>query len=158
MTDGTQQGTRVFPDVESFRAAQGEVLGTGDWFQIDQQRIDAFADVTEDWQWIHVDVERSKAGPYGAPIGHGFLTLSLIPRLGGDIFRVEGPRMAINYGLNKVRFPTPVIAGSRVRATATLVEVSDAAAGVQAVIRYTIEIEGVDKPACVAETVRVLVL
>ncbi|MET8217151.1 MaoC family dehydratase [Streptomyces hirsutus] len=157
MRNDIAPATRVFEDIAAFRAAEGELLGVGDWFEVGQQRVDGFAEVTEDWQWIHVDVERSKAGPYGAPIAHGFLTLSLIPRLGGDIFRVDGPRMAINYGLNKVRFPHPVIAGSRVRAVATLVEVTDVPAGVQAVVRYTIEIEGADKPACVAETVRVLV-
>lgn len=149
--------TRVFTGLDDFRAAVGEHLGTGPWFVVDQRRIDGFADVTEDRQWIHVDTERAKAGPYGATIAHGYLTLSLIPRLGAEIFRVDGPRMAINYGVNKVRFPEPVTAGSRIRAVASLVEVTDLAAGVQAVVRYTIEIDGRSKPACVAETVRLLV-
>jgi acyl dehydratase len=96
-------------------------------------------------------------GPYGAPIAHGYLTLSLIPLLGSQIFRVLGARMAINYGSNKVRFPHPVTVGSRIRAAAELVEYAEVAAGVRAIVRYTIEIEGEDKPACVAETVRVLV-
>lgn len=148
---------RVFDTVEDFRAAQGQLLGVGDWLPITQERIDAFADVTEDWQWIHVDPAKAADGPYGATIAHGYLTLSLIPLLARHIFRVDGARMAINYGLNKLRFPQPVTAGSRIRAVANLVSVDDVAAGVQAVVRYSIEIEGQDKPACVAETVRVLV-
>ncbi|MDT0202696.1 MaoC family dehydratase [Nocardioides sp. AE5] len=147
---------RIFEDLDAFRAADGERLGAGDWFQITQARIDAFADVTEDWQWIHVDSAKAARGPYGATIAHGYLTLSLIPRLGGGIFRVEGLSMAINYGVNKVRFPQPVRAGARIRAVADLVSVVDIAVGTQGVIRYTIEIDGEDKPACVAETVRVM--
>ncbi len=148
---------RVFDNVEDFRAAQGQLLGVGDWLPITQERIDAFADVTEDWQWIHVDPALAADGPYGATIAHGYLTLSLIPFLARRIFRVDGARMAINYGLNRVRFPQPVTTGSRIRAVATLVSVADVPAGVQAVVSYSIEIEGHDKPACVAETVRVLV-
>jgi acyl dehydratase len=149
--------TRVFDTVEDFRAAQGQLLGVGDWLPITQERIDAFADVTEDWQWIHVDPAKAADGPYGATIAHGYLTLSLIPLLARRIFRVDGARMALNYGLNKLRFAQPVTAGSRIRAVATLVSVEDVPAGVQAVVRYSIEIEGQDKPACVAETLRVLV-
>jgi acyl dehydratase len=148
---------RVFATLDEFRAAAGETLGVGDWLEITQERIDAFADVTEDHQWIHVDPERAAAGPYGATIAHGYLTLSLIPRLGSRIFTVHGARMAINYGTNKVRFPHPVTVGSRIRAVATLAAVTDVAAGLQAVVRYTIEIDGCEKPACVAETVRVLI-
>ena len=149
--------TRVFDTIEDFRAAQGQLLGVGDWLEITQERIDAFADVTEDRQWIHVDPVRAAQGPYRAPIAHGYLTLSLIPLLGGRIFRVDGARMAINYGTNKVRFPHPVTVGARIRAAATLASVDDVHAGVQAVVRYTIEIEGQAKPACIAETVRVLI-
>lgn len=148
---------RVFDTVEDFRAAQGQLLGVGEWLPITQERIDAFADVSEDWQWIHVDPALAADGPYGATIAHGYLTLSLIPFLARRIFRVDGARMAINYGLNKVRFPQPVTTGSRIRAVATLVSVADVPAGVQAVVSYSIEIEGQDKPACVAETLRVLV-
>lgn len=148
---------RVFEGLDAFRAAVGEELGVGDWFRITQERVDAFADVTEDWQWIHVDPGRSRHGPYGSTIAHGYLTQSLIPRLGGAIFRIDEVQMGINYGTNKVRFPAPVKVGSRVRAVATLTEVVDVPAGVQAVIRYVIEIEGSEKPACVAETVRLLV-
>jgi acyl dehydratase len=126
--------TRVFAAIDEFRAARGEVLGVGDWLEITQERIDA-----------------------GATIAHGYLTLSLIPRLGGGIFAVHGARMALNYGTNRVRFPHPVTVGSRIRAVAGLVEVTDVAAGVQAVVLYTVEIEGCEKPACVAETVRVLI-
>jgi len=149
--------TRVFDTIDDFRAAQGQLLGVGDWMEITQARIDAFADVTEDWQWIHIDPDRAANGPYGATIAHGYLTLSLLPVLGGGIFRVEGVRMAINYGSNKVRFPQPVTAGSRIRAVATLVSVDNVPAGIQAVVCYSIEIEGQAKPACVAETVRVLI-
>ena len=149
--------TRVFANIDEFRAAQGSVLGVGEWLEISQARIDAFADVTEDWQWIHVDQAKAARGPYGAPVAHGFLTLSLIPLLGSRIFRVDATKMSVNYGANKVRFPHPVTVGSRIRALATLVSVDDTNAGVQAVVRYTIEIEGQDKPACVAETVRVIV-
>ena len=153
----TPAATRVFDDLDAFCAAAGSELGVGDWFTIDQERINAFADVTEDWQWIHVDPELASDGPYGATIAHGYLTLALVPRLGWGIFQVEGVRMQVNYGANKVRFPHPVTVGSRVRAVATLVSTEKTAAGVQGVIRYTIEIEGQSKPACVAETVRLLV-
>jgi acyl dehydratase len=149
--------TRVFATLDEFRAAAGETLGVGEWLEITQERVDAFAEVTEDHQWIHVDPERAAQGPYGATIAHGYLTLSLIPRLGAGIFTVHGARMAINYGANRVRFPHPVTVGSRIRAVAALAEVTDTAAGVQAVVRYTIEIDGCAKPACVAETVRVLI-
>ncbi len=149
--------TRHFDSIEDFRAAAGERLGAGDWFEVGQDRIDAFAETTEDRQWIHVDRVRASAGPYGAPIAHGYLTLSLIPVLGRQIFTVGGARMSVNYGLNRVRFPQAVTVGSRIRAHATLVGVEDIAAGTQAVVRYTIEIAGQDKPACVAETVRLLV-
>jgi acyl dehydratase len=149
--------TRVFDTIDDFRAAQGQVLGVSDWIEISQARVDAFADVTEDWQWIHVDPVRAGSGPYGATIAHGYLTLALIPFLGRQIFRVDAVRMGINYGANKVRFPHPVTVGSRIRAVATLVSVADIPAGVQAVVRYAVEIEGQDKPACIAETLRLLV-
>lgn len=149
--------TRVFASLDAFCEATGSELGAGEWFVVDQERIDSFADVTEDWQWIHVDRERAAAGPYGAPVAHGYLTLSLIPRLGGEIFSVEGLGMQVNYGINKARFPHPVAAGSRIRAVAALVSTEQTRAGLQAVIRYTIEIDGQEKPACVAETVRLLV-
>jgi acyl dehydratase len=148
---------RTFTDMDQLAAAVGQELGTSDWFEIDQERVDLFADATDDHQWIHVDQERAAAGPFGGTIAHGYLTLSLIPALSHSIFAIEtdGPRL--NYGLNKVRFPSPVKVGSKVRAHATLAELVDVPAGKQLVVRYTIEIEGEDKPACVAETVVLLV-
>jgi acyl dehydratase len=147
---------RTFTDIDQLAAAVGADLGTSDWFEIDQDRINLFADATDDHQWIHVDEERAKGGPFGGTIAHGYMTVSLIPALSSTIFSVEtdGPRL--NYGLNKVRFPNPVKVGKRVRAHATLAELADVPAGKQLVVRYTIEIEGEDKPACVAETVVLL--
>jgi acyl dehydratase len=155
MTPVTQP--RVFAAIEELQAAEGQMLGAGDWLEVTQERIDGFADVTEDHQWIHVDPDRAAAGPYGATIAHGYLTLGLIPRLARGIFRIDGMSMAINYGANRIRFPQPVTVGSRIRAVASLLSVEATATGHRAVIRYTVEIEGQDKPACVAETVRVLV-
>ena len=147
---------RTFTDIDQLAAAVGEELGVSDWLDIDQARVDLFADATDDHQWIHVDQERAAQGPFGGTIAHGYLTVSLIPALSQSIFSVEtdGPRL--NYGLNKVRFPNPVKVGSRVRARATLAELTDVPAGKQLVVRYTIEIDGEDKPACVAETVVLL--
>ncbi|HEV7651617.1 MAG TPA: MaoC family dehydratase [Actinophytocola sp.] len=148
---------RTFANLDELTAAKGEHLGTGDWVEITQDRIDTFADATSDHQWIHVDTERAKAGPFGATIAHGYLTLSLIPMLGKEIYTVDGISMGINYGLGKVRFPAVVPAGSRVRASAELVDVVDKAQGKQVTVRTTIEIEGGDKPACVAETMALYV-
>ena len=147
---------RTFTDIDQLAAAVGEPLGTSDWFEVTQERVNQFADATDDHQWIHVDEERAKAGPFGGTIAHGYMTVSLIPALSHSIFSVEtdGPRL--NYGLNKVRFPNPVKVGSRVRAHATLAELVDVPAGKQLVVAYTIEIEGEAKPACVAETVVLL--
>jgi acyl dehydratase len=147
---------RVFTTFDELTAAIGEELGTSEWLQVDQDRVNAFADATGDHQWIHVDVERATAGPFGAPIAHGYLTLSLIPQFTPQIFSVDTPGAKLNYGVNKVRFPNPVKVGSRIRATATIAEVTDIPAGKQMVTRYVIEIEGEDKPACVAETVVLL--
>ena len=134
--------------------AKGRELGPGEWFTIDQQRVDGFADVTEDHQWIHVDPERAKSGPFGEPIAHGFLTLSLLPYLANSARAFEGVTMGVNYGLNKVRFPQPVAVGSRVRARVMIVDVTDlTGGGLQIVSRVTIEIEGEEKPACVADMV-----
>jgi acyl dehydratase len=131
----------------------GESLGTSDWLEITQDRINAFADCTEDHQWIHVDVERAKAGPFGGPIAHGFLTLSLAPALVGGLLQVEGISMGVNYGLNKVRFVSPVPVGSKLRASGVLSEVSEVAGGFQCVLEATFEVDGASKPACVAELV-----
>jgi acyl dehydratase len=143
------QQPRVFGSVEELRAAVGQQLGWTDWLEVEQKRIDLFAEATGDHQWIHVDPERAASGPFGTTIAHGFLTLSLTPQL----LRVEGVRMGVNYGVNKVRFPASVPVGSRLRATALIAEVTEAGGGVQLVTRVTIEREGGDKPVCVAETV-----
>ena len=148
---------RVFADLDELAAAKGEHLGHGEWHEITQAEINLFADATGDHQWIHVDLEKAAAGPFGAPVAHGYLTLSLIPLLVRDIYTVRGLAMGVNYGLNKVRFPSPVVVGSRVRAGAELAEVVDVAQGKQAVVKVTVEIEGNPKPACVAETVVLLV-
>ncbi|GAA2810979.1 MaoC family dehydratase [Kribbella solani] len=149
--------TRRFADVEALRGAIGESLGSGSWIEIDQERVDAFAAVTDDRQWIHVDTVRAAAGPYQGTVAHGYLTLSLLPALGRSIFTVDGLRMSINYGLDRVRFPHPVRVGARIRAHATLAGVTDTGAGTQAVVSFTVEIDGESKPACIAETVRLLV-
>lgn len=148
---------RVFENVDEVFAARGEPLGTGDWFTVDQERIDTFADATGDHQWIHVDPERAKDGPFGTTIAHGYLTLSLIPVLAADLFTVRGVRMGVNYGSDKVRFPAPVPVGARIRDHAVLVDAVRTAQGVRLTVRHTIEIEGVAKPACVADTLSLLV-
>jgi acyl dehydratase len=148
---------RTFANLDELAAAKGEHLGTGDWLEITQERIDTFADATGDHQWIHVDAEKAKAGPFGATIAHGYLTLSLIPMLGKQIYTVTGISMGINYGLGKVRFPSVVPVGSRVRASVELVDVVDKPQGKQVTVRTTVEIEGGDKPACVAESIALYV-
>ena len=146
---------RVFPSPAELHGAVGEHLGYSEWRAVDQARVNQFADATDDHQWIHVDAERARAGPFGTTIAHGFLVLSLLPVLGGEVYRVEGVRMAINYGLNRVRFPAPVPTGSKVRAGVLLQHVEDVANAnaVQVVNQVTVELEGSDKPCCVAETV-----
>jgi acyl dehydratase len=146
----------VFTTFEDFDAVVGLELGRSDWLLVDQDRINAFAACTEDYQWIHVDVERSAAGPFGATIAHGFLTLALIPALMAQIYRVATPGPKLNYGANKIRFPAPLPVGSRIRDTATLLESTALPAGRQVVIRHLVEIEGGSKPACVAELVALL--
>ena len=147
---------RTFTSLDELSDAVGEELGTSEWVEVTQESVDQFADATGDHQWIHVDQERAAEGPFGGSIAHGYMTVSLIPQLSQSIFAIEtdGPRL--NYGLNKVRFPNPVKVGKRVRGHATLAELVDVAAGKQLVVKYTIEIEGEDKPACVAETVVLL--
>lgn len=143
---------RSFTSAEELRAGVGEQLGHSDWLEIDQKRIDLFAEATGDHQWIHVDPERAAAGPFGTTIAHGYLTLSLLPVLVPQILRVENVKMGINYGTNKVRFPSPVPVGSRLRASAVLKDVAEAGGGVQITTLVTIEREGGEKPACVAES------
>lgn len=142
---------RVFADLAAFRACEGETLGSSDWVDVNQTRIGTFADATGDHQWIHVDPVRAADGPFGTTVAHGYLTLSLLPALVGTIYRVDGLRMALNYGLNKVRFPNPVRVDSQVRATTALTSIRDVDGGVEVTLTSTIEIRGVDKPACVAQ-------
>ena len=133
---------------------KGQLLGASEWFEITQQRVNTFADATGDHQWIHVDVERaSRESPFGGPIGHGFLTLSLFVPMWSQVLVVTDARMAVNYGLNKVRFPAPVPVGSKVRLTATLVDVEEVRGGLQLTVGGVIEREGGDKPVCVLESV-----
>ncbi|MGD0937323.1 MAG: MaoC family dehydratase [Streptosporangiaceae bacterium] len=144
----------TYHGLAELEAAVGQEIGPTDWFLIDQARVDGFADDTEDHQWIHVDPERAAAGPFGGPVAHGLLTLSLIPYLTSQLRRVEGMRMGVNYGLDRVRFPNPVRVGRRVRARATMISLDKiGAAAVHLVTRVTIEVEGSDKPACVADMV-----
>ncbi|MGC9670705.1 MaoC family dehydratase [Planosporangium sp. 12N6] len=144
---------RVFSGLDEVVRARGEALGTSDWLAIEQERVDTFADATGDHQWIHVDTDRAKDGPFGTTIAHGYLTLSLLPVFIQQIYRVDGVRMAVNYGLNKVRFPAPVPVGAKLRATVRLVEVTQLDGAVQAVLSTTVETDGGDKPVCVAESV-----
>ena len=147
---------RTFTTFEDITAAVGEDLGASEWLRIEQGRVDAFAEATGDHQWIHVDVEQAASGPFGGTIAHGYLTLSLLPLLGAQVFSLETPGAKLNYGVNKVRFPAPVPVGSRVRAHAKVVDVADVPAGKQVTFGWTIEIEGGAKPGCVAETVVLL--
>lgn len=142
---------RVFSNAEDVRAAEGEKLGSSEWMTITQEQVDQFADATHDHQWIHVDAERAAQGPFGTTIAHGFLTLSLVSALNSETYRFENLRMGINYGTNKVRFPNPVPVGSRVRSHTELTGVADTGDGLQLTVSTTIEIEGAEKPACVAE-------
>jgi acyl dehydratase len=144
---------KTFPSVASLADAVGTVLGPGPWMEVDQNRVDLFAEATGDHQWIHVDPERAAHGPFGGTIAHGYLTLSMLPVLMKDLYSVDGVKLGINYGLNKVRFPSPVRVGSKVRLTAEIVSVDQIAGGVQLVLRSTVEADGVDKPVCVAESV-----
>ena len=138
---------------EELPSLVGQEVGKSEWHQVTQEQVNQFAEATGDHQWIHVDVDRAKAGPFGGPIAHGFLTLSLIPMLMSEVMRVEGVKMGVNYGLNRLRFPAPVPVGSKVRATSKLVSVEDVQGGYQVVNEVTIEVEGGQKPVCVAEMV-----
>lgn len=144
---------RIFESLADLSAATGEELGTSEWVTVEQERIDQFAEATGDHQWIHVDPEKAASGPFGTTIAHGYLTLSLIPMLTWQIYEVRGISGALNYGLDKVRFPSPVPVGSRVRASAVLTSYEEVAGGGQAIVTTTIEIDGAAKPACVAATI-----
>lgn len=147
----------IFDGLARFTAAVGTRLGASDWHTVTQEQVDLFAAATDDHQWIHVDPERAAAGPFGGTIAHGFLTLAMLTSLVQRIYRVEGLSMSINYGFNRIRFPAPVPVGSRIRADVELLAVEPGPKGAQATSRITVEIEGVDRPACIAEWVTLLV-
>ncbi|MER6969987.1 MaoC family dehydratase [Nocardioides sp. NPDC000445] len=144
-------GARVIDTAEELNGLLGQQLGVTDWLTVDQERVDGFAKVTDDHQWIHVDTERAKQSPFGGTIAHGFLTLALTVPLGAELYELNFGSSRLNYGLNKVRFPAPVPVGSRIRAQVTLDEIRETGAGLQLTTTYTIEIEGKERPACVAE-------
>jgi len=143
----------IFHSAEELRAAAGREAGPTDWITVEQSRVDEFADATDDHQWIHVDPARAASGPFGTTIAHGYLTLSLVNFFLPDLVRVEGAKMGVNYGTNKVRFPDAVKVGARIRGRAQVLEATDVPGGVQIVVRVTIEIEGGERPACVADTI-----
>jgi len=142
-----------FAHLTDLQALAGQEIGVSDWVTVDQTRIDRFAQATGDHQWIHVDPVRAAQGPFGTTIAHGFLTLSLLPHLFESGFAIDDVRMGVNYGLNRVRFPTPVPVGSRVRGHFKLLAWEPLPGGAQMTVEVTIELEGSAKPACVAETV-----
>lgn len=148
---------RIFNGIEELEAAVGTHLGHSEWHTVDQKQIDLFADATGDHQWIHIDAEKAQEGPFGTTVAHGFLTLSLLPMLASQVYRVEGVKMGVNYGANKLRFPSPVPVDSRVRAGVELLAVTPSSLGYQIATRVTIERDGGDKPACVVESLAVVV-
>ena len=142
---------RTINGTDELRSLIGEHLGYSDYVEITQDQVNQFADATGDHQWIHVDVERATAGPFGAPIAHGYLTLSLGPALSPQIYPVGGFKMGVNYGAEKIRFPAPVPVGSKLRLGAKLLGVDDVAGGIQMKMEFSFEVEGAAKPSCVAE-------
>ncbi|MGE2725996.1 MaoC family dehydratase [Mycolicibacterium pulveris] len=144
---------KTFKDLDELVAAEGTELGPTDWLEISQERVNLFADATDDHQWIHVDPKRAADGPFGGTIAHGLLTLSLIPHFMHQLYTVGNIAMAINYGYNKVRFITPVKVGAKVRARAELSKVDQLDGAVQSTMTTTVEIEGSEKPAAVAESI-----
>jgi acyl dehydratase len=145
--------TTIFDGPDALLQAVGQHLGYSDWLEIDQQRIDLFADATGDHQWIHVDPVRAAEGPFGRTIAHGYLTLSLANLFLPQIMRVDNVSMGVNYGCEKVRFPAPVPVGSRVRGGGEVISAEEVKGGVQVVVRVTIEVEGSERPACVVDTI-----
>lgn len=144
----------IFDNPRDLLGKEGMELGVSDWIEIDQKRIDAFADATEDHQWIHVDPERAKDGPFGSTIAHGYLTMSLVNKFLPEIVEVHGISMGVNYGSDKLRFPAPVPVGSRIRGRAELVKAEEVKNGaIQSTVRVTVEIDGSDRPACVVDTI-----
>ncbi|TMR97167.1 MaoC family dehydratase [Nonomuraea basaltis] len=146
--------TTIANGLEELKALAGTGLGHSDWLEITQERVNTFADATNDHQWIHVDPEKAKDGPFGGPIAHGYLTLSLLIPLFNELLDIQGMKMSINYGLEKVRFPSPVKVGGKIRLAAKVAEVADVPGdGVQMLLDFTVEIDGAAKPACVARAV-----
>jgi len=145
--------TTTVQGIDGLKEKVGQHLGYSDWVEITQEQVNLFADATGDHQWIHVDPERAKSGPFGGPIAHGYLTLSLGPMLMPQILAVKGISMAVNYGAGKVRFPSPVPVGSKLRLGAELASVEDVAGGAQVTMVFTFEVEGAPKPSCVAEII-----
>lgn len=148
---------RVFDGVAELEEAVGTHLGHSEWHTVNQDQIDAFAAATGDHQWIHIDPAKAAEGPFGSTVAHGFLTLSLLPMLTWQVYKVEGVKMGVNYGADKLRFPSPVPVGSRVRAAVELTSVTPNKLGYQVATRVTIELDGSDKPACVADMLAVVV-
>jgi acyl dehydratase len=148
---------QTFTGADEVVHAVGTHLGETEWLEITQEQVNTFADATGDHQWIHVDVDRAAKGPYGGTIAHGYLTLSLIARFGDELFSVTGVTAKLNYGVNKVRFPAPVPVGTRIRAGAAIANAVETPAGIQVSLNWVIELENSTKPACVAETVVLLV-
>ncbi|MCV7200495.1 MaoC family dehydratase [Mycolicibacterium peregrinum] len=144
---------KIFNGLDEFVAAAGSELGPTDWMEITQERVNLFADATDDHQWIHVDPEKAAGGPFGGTIAHGLLTLSLLPHFTHQLYRVDNVKLAVNYGYNKVRFITPVRVGANVRARAAISDVAQLDGAVQATMTVTVEIEGSEKPAAVAESI-----
>ncbi|OWM00006.1 dehydratase [Mycolicibacterium peregrinum] len=144
---------KIFNGLDEFVAAAGSELGPTDWMEITQERVNLFADATGDHQWIHVDPEKAAGGPFGGTIAHGLLTLSLLPHFTHQLYRVDNVKLAVNYGYNKVRFITPVRVGANVRARAAISDVAQLDGAVQATMTVTVEIEGSEKPAAVAESI-----
>ncbi len=147
------QAKTVLDGADAVRAAVGTHLGYSDWLEIDQERVNTFADATGDHQWIHVDPEAAKDGPFGAAIAHGYLTMSLSNYFLPQIIETRGFSAGINYGVDKVRFPSPVKVGQSIRAGAEMIEVSEVKGGIQTLVRITIEIQGGDRPACVIDSI-----
>jgi acyl dehydratase len=145
--------TTTIDGVDGFKGLVGEHLGYSDWIVVDQARIDLFAEATGDHQWIHVDPARAAKGPFGTTIAHGYLTLSLLPLLLGQVVRVQGVGFGVNYGCNKVRFPAPVPVDSEVRAGASVASVEEFTGGVQVALDVTVEVRGAEKPSCAAQVV-----
>ncbi|HEV7578736.1 MAG TPA: MaoC family dehydratase [Caldimonas sp.] len=144
---------RSFETIAELAQLVGEEIGVSEWITVTQERIQLFADATNDHQWIHLDRERAKAGPFGTTIAHGFLTLSLLPEMSASAFEVRETRMGVNYGLNKVRFPAPVPSGSRLRGRFKLIGYEPLEGGAQLTVQATMEREGADKPVCIAESI-----